>query len=160
MKCFLASNLSLFIEKLIYTTMKTFKITDLLLQLASVTGLFVYVLLNGTSDWVLPAYFAVGALQMVSMVVHQVVGYAPKGSLRRNYHRIVLGLAVFCAASSGLVFLGNQLDIAAITGIFGTMLFVVLAALLFVAPVMAVAYWAKCFIETKQLFRKSERIFA
>ncbi len=140
--------------------MKAFKITDLLLQLAVVTGFAAYALAGGSGNWVLPAYFALGGLQVVGMVVHQVVGYAPKGSRRHNYHRFVLGLAGFCAVGSGLAFAGHSVGAAWVADVFGVAVFAVLAILLFVAPVMAAAYWAQCLAETKRLFRKPQRIFA
>ncbi len=140
--------------------MKAFKITDLLLQLAVVAGFAAYALASGSGAWVLPAYVVLGALQMAGMVIHQVVGYAPKGSRRYNYHRFVLGLAGFCTVGCGLAFAGNWVSAAWITDVFGYAVFVVLVVLLFVAPVMAAAYWAQCLIETRRLFRKPERIFA
>ncbi len=140
--------------------MKAFKITDLLLQLAVVTGFAAYALAGGSGNWVLPAYVALGGLQMAGMVVHQVVGYGPKDSRRYNYHRFVLGLAGFCAVGCGLAFAGYSVGAEWITTVFGYAVFAIFAILLFVAPVMAAAYWAQCLIETRRLFRKPERIFA
>ena len=139
--------------------MKAFKITDLLLQLAVVTGFAAYALAGG-SGGVLPAYVTLGGLQMAGMVVHQAVGYAPKSSRRHNYHRFVLGLAGFCAAGSGLAFAGHLVGAEWITNVFGYAVFAIFAILLFVAPIMAAAYWAQCLSETRRLFRKPERIFA
>jgi len=111
--------------------MKTFKMIDVWGSAA----LIVYFLLAALirqDETLIYGYFAVGAWQVISMLVHLYAGrFCQKGGARNTYHRAVV--IVLCCVLAGLVFY--------------PLLMIVLVILLFAAPVMAIYYTWLCYEE-------------
>ena len=109
--------------------MKTFKRADLAFQAALIIGFTITALINPGSLFL--AYFVVGSLQVLSMIIHALKSWnTRKGSKRFYYHRITLFVIITAT-------------LAAIVPYF----FPVWYALLFLAPLMAVYYLWICYYE-------------
>lgn len=120
--------------------MKEFKQVDWLISLSLIVLFLVAGLLD--SIWFIYGYFSVGGWQIISMLVHELSGwFVPKGSLRRNYHLVVLAIVI--VGPSFLVF-------PPLVYVSGFILF----TLLFAAPVMALFYTSLCYDEWKKLSKR------
>ncbi len=116
--------------------MKTFKIFDVALQLAAIPGSLFYYFVSHHSDALFGAYFLVGGLQVVSMLVHFATRNVYKHTARAYYHWTTLVTVLLMPT------------------------FVIFYLLLFLAPFMAVFYFTLCIAETKRYFTRPQRIFA
>lgn len=111
--------------------MKTFKRIDCWIS-AVLVILFAILSLIRMDATFIYGYFIVGAWQIISMLVHEYNrSFCGKGSARTMYHRIVI-IVLSCALTGFLIY---------------PLLFIVLAGLLFAAPLMAVYYTWLCYNE-------------
>ena len=111
--------------------MKTFKLIDFWVSVLLVTAFTILSLIR-MNETFLYGYFIVGGWQIISMLVHEYNrSFCGKGSARTMYHRIVI-IVLSCALTGFLIY---------------PLLFIVLAGLLFAAPLMAVYYTWLCYNE-------------
>lgn len=119
---------------------------DLVLQ---VTALILPVLLSLLNDWsapVLYAYFSVGAIQVLSAIVHLLAGVGKHNHRRRQYEHTLI------AVLGGAVLAVIALAISGSTGIdLGGLIYCYLVAMIVAGPVMAIYYFRLCVLETKEL---------
>ena len=108
--------------------MKTFKNLDIGFSIGLILSFAILTALRRDLIFI-AGYFAVGAWQLVSMVVHAVNGwFTSKGSARYIYHRVV-------AVVFGLTGLGFAIF---------PLLWIIMYFMLFAAPVMAIIYTVIC----------------
>ena len=108
--------------------MKTFKNVDIGFSIGLILSFAILTALRRDLIFI-GGYFAVGAWQLVSMVVHTAKGwFTSKGSARYIYHRIVATL--FCLTALGCVVF--------------PLLWIIMYFMLFAAPVMAIIYTVIC----------------
>jgi hypothetical protein len=126
--------------------MKTFKLLDIIVS----AGLIIFVVYSTfiTHDMFLEGYFIVGGWQVVSMLVHATFKwFTPKGSTRRQYHRVVL-ITLILVGVSYLAFEFYPSTIA------GCILVILILHLFVFSPVMAVWYTLMCGEELKKLKKR------
>ena len=111
--------------------MKTFKKADMIISITLIM-LGIGFALIGKGDQTIYGYFLVGGWQLISMMVHQFMGwFTEKKGKRYYYHCIVLILIIISLFSILLP----------------VMLIILLFILLFAAPVMALYYTGICYDE-------------
>lgn len=111
--------------------MKLFKQTEFYSSVVTITGFFISWLITKDNSLLLPAYFTVGALQLVGMLVHAFNNwFTSRSSMRLYYHWLIAVLMMLVP--------------------FGLGLFV----LLYAAPVLAVVYTIICKLELNALLLK------
>jgi hypothetical protein len=123
--------------------MKTFKITDIFIQIVLIVVSLVYALFIdkleiGGIDF-FTGYFVVGGWQMLSVIVHFFYKAPYPTVMRRLYLLallVVTVLALLAVVVDPIVILVGEI-------------------LLFFAPVMALYYLVVCFVETKWLINKN-----
>lgn len=119
--------------------MKTYKKIDLAFQLLLIP-IFIIITCTNTHSFLFPAYFIVGATQLISTLVHLVFKYQPV-TIARKYYNISL---LFVSAGT-LTFLVPQFA------------FFYLYFLLFFSPIMAIVYFLLSWYE---LIKLNERPLA
>jgi len=118
--------------------MKKFKQIDAWVSIIGIIGFALVSMIRFDATFII-GYFAVGAWQVVSMLVHAINGwFCEKGSARYNYHWVVAVILV-------LALLGMAIY---------PLLFILLIALLFTAPFMAIGYASMCY---KEVYEKMQR---
>jgi len=111
--------------------MKRFKQIDTWVSAALIVGFTVWALIKFDHTFLI-GYFVVGGWQVISMIVHSINGwFCEKGSRRYNYQWAVA--SIFLIAALGLIVY--------------PVLFVLLFALIFLAPLMATWYTWLCYQE-------------
>lgn len=116
--------------------MKTFKKADLIFQVALIVTFTILVLLKVVN--IVTAYFVVGSIQVLSMLIHAVTKRnTRKGSKRYYYHRIT-AIIISVAALSCVT----------------PLIFIALYSLLFFAPFMAIYYVWICFYEVSHAAKR------
>lgn len=119
--------------------MKTYKKIDLALQLLLIP-IFIIITCTNIHSFLFPAYFTVGAIQLISTLVHLITKYQPVSTARKYYNITLL----FIAAGT-LSFLVPQFA------------FFYLYFLLFFSPIMAICYFI---LSWHELLKLNERPLA
>jgi hypothetical protein len=126
--------------------MKTFRQIDLIISITLIIGFFIVALIKQDETFII-GYFVTGGWQVISMIVHAADGtFAGKGTVRYNYHwavAIIIGIVLSAWAT--------QIEPLLITA------GVLIAILIFIAPLMAICYSWLCWNELSAL-RKREFI--
>jgi hypothetical protein len=118
--------------------MLKFKKIDLFVQVFGIILLIAVALIFRGENW-LYAYFVIGTIQVLSMLIHYVKSwFTSKGSNRYKYQLIILIITII----TPLAFVVNSP-------------FFVLYALLYTAPLLAIYYCYVCFKEIKILEAKA-----
>ena len=126
------SNISEIIK---YTGMEKFKTIDVWVNTGLIAAAVLFGLNCADGKFII-GYFVVGGWQVISMFIHAVNGwFCAKDSARRIYHNMVIVILV----------------IVPLSFVFYPISFLLLMALLFVSPFMAVYYTALCYNEVKTI---------
>jgi hypothetical protein len=126
--------------------MKTFKQIDIAISIALIIGFFIAAVIRQDETFII-GYFVTGGWQVISMIVHAAEGtFAGKGTMRYNYHWAVAGII-----SIALCAWATQIQPLLVIA------FVMIAILVFIAPLMAICYSWLCWNEFSAL-RKREFI--
>jgi hypothetical protein len=113
--------------------MKFLKQTDLAISIILITGFSAWYIYN--QEILFTAYFITGGWQVLSMIVHEVMGwFTGKGSGRRVYH-LISGVIILLGVLAPFIYI----------------FFFIYLIMLFAAPVMAVIYSFICYNEIKSL---------
>lgn len=107
--------------------MKQYKYTELLLNIALITGFVICFAITQSFEWLFVSYFVVGAVQLLSMFVHIIKGWFSHNYLRLGYYLFLLVVVLLCFGGIGLLIL------------------------LYLAPLMASLYVYICYREWKIL---------
>lgn len=108
--------------------MKLFKQIEFYSSVALITGFFITWLVTKDNGFLLPAYFTVGALQLVGMLIHAFnKWFTSRSSMRLYYHWLITILIMLVPFGFGLFIL------------------------LYAAPALAVAYTVICKLEINAL---------
>jgi hypothetical protein len=108
--------------------MKLYKQIEVALNLLLIAAFAIVFAASQDFSLLFTAYFIVGGIQLLSIIVHFVKGwFTGKGSLRIGYYWFLLFVFLFCCVGIGLFFL------------------------LFAAPLMALFYTYICYREYKTL---------
>lgn len=119
--------------------MKTYKKIDVALQVLLVP-IFIIIACTNPHSFLFPAYFTVGAIQLISALVHVAKKYQPVTTARKYYNITLL----FIAAGT-LSFLVPRFA------------FVYMYFLLFFSPIMAICYFI---LSWNELLKLNERPLA
>src|SRR5689334_8026384 len=127
--------------------MKTFKSVDVVIQLVTIVGGISVCLLD--FKFLFYPYFIVGGWQLLSCLIHSIVGsYYPVTS--RKYYLWTLGIIFLLGLITLVAFSYNEL-------ILGDWIFYYLEFLLIFSPIMAVWYCFICYKELR-LYQQKEWI--
>jgi|GEM_PF-1189502 len=135
--------------------MKTLKFIDVWLQILTLAGSLGFSLFYDIVF--LYTYFTVGGLQVLSIGLHQALGFTTP--FRRIYHRLVLCIGIIAAIGGLVIYGADYTDNQILIQIGGEYMFVLLLVLLFAAPVMALWYTINCCKEWRAM-QKLQRIFS
>ena len=111
--------------------MRTLKKIDLVVQLLLIIGFAITTLVKSSNAFLL-GYFVVGGWQGIGMILHRIKKWhTANGSVRNIYHTVTVIVLILAAVSFTL-----------------PIMYYYFFLLLFLAPVMALSYFAICFKET------------
>jgi hypothetical protein len=125
--------------------MKRFKQIDIAIQVVAIVGSIIYGLVDRSTNFIF-GYFVVGGLQIISFLVHWALngnnGFTP-GRRRYGWFLLVLAiLALLCWVIPEVLII---------------LLYLLLLPMLFVAPVIAIAYCNMCYNELKCINHENEQ---
>jgi hypothetical protein len=119
--------------------MKRFKQIDIAVQIAAIVASIIYALVDRSTNFIF-GYFVVGGLQIISFLVHWAIsgtGGLTPGRRRYGWFLLTVAfLALLCWATPLALII---------------LLYLFLLPMLFVAPVIAIAYSNMCYNELKRI---------